>query len=119
MNKKGEATVNEAIVDFMKAHEKYVYGLLSSTDLSIEETLDFYQIGSYFSLIYTTGDLGMSKDSKKFYLRAAKEINIPANEIIMVDDDKDFIQAAGSAGLKTLLYSPHIDLSKSVAALDN
>ncbi len=59
--------VNEDIVAFITSNStKYIYGVLSSTDLPVENALDQFELTGYFKLVQTTGNIGIAKDNPDF-----------------------------------------------------
>lgn len=120
LNKNGRGVLNEAVVQFMRqSGDKYLYGLLSSTNLELQPTLDEFNLQSYFGLIQTSGAVGIEKDDPRFFNLAVEALDISSNQAVMVDNDQDFLRAAGSAGLRTIYYTPKTDLFGEVESLQS
>lgn len=119
LNDNGRGYLNESIVEFIKNHGEFVYGILSSTDLDPTPTLQQFMLQSYFSLVQTTGKVGIAKDSPDFFIRAAKAIGLPPDEIIMVDNDEPFLEAAKLAGMHIIAYEKSLNLEIAVSSLTN
>lgn len=56
--------------------------------------------------------LGILRNSKEFFLKAAELLNVPPAECTYIDDREENLAFAGEAGMKTLLYTAPADLDK-------
>lgn len=115
LNNRGEAMINKAVIDFINTHKsEFIFGVLSSTSLPLQNILESYKIGSLFTIVQTSGESKEDKDDKKFFTKAVARVGIEPHEAIMVDNDADFVAAAQRAGLQTVLYAVDIDLENAV-----
>lgn len=119
LNNNGHGYLNESIIAFMTHHKNYLYGILSSTDIDLTPTIEQFHLEEYFSIVQTTGKVGIEKDSPDFFAYAANKIGLVPNQIIMVDNDTNFLEAAKKAGLHTILYDKTLDLELAVSGATN
>ena len=56
--------------------------------------------------------LGILRNSKEFFLKAAELLNVPPEECTYIDDREENLVFAKEAGMKTLLYTAPTDLDK-------
>jgi FMN phosphatase YigB (HAD superfamily) len=68
-------------------------------DIHLKNILD-----TIFTKVYSVEDLKIAKDNPEAYKEIAKEINIPTDQLLFIDDTKANIDAAKKAGLKTILF---------------
>ena len=118
LNKNGVAAVNEKIVSFIKMNQgRYILGILSSTNLPLNDIVASYKLDDYFDIIQTSGESKLKKDIPEFFAKAVKKVGVHPKEAVMVDNDADFIDAAKNAGLQTIYYSTDIDLVVCISNL--
>lgn len=111
--------VNNDVVEFITSHTKYKYGLLSSTDLDLSTALTEYKLTQLFSIVQTTGEIGISKDDPRFFVKAVESLGILPSEAVMIDNDQSFIDTAKKAGLGTITYRPGMDIAAEINRLFN
>ena len=118
LNQDGEAVVNNSVIDFISKNKaSYDFGILSSTTLPLQNTLEACGIASLFRLVETTGKSKIKKDTAQFFIAALRTINLQPHEAVMIDNDTDFIAAAQVAGLHTIQYSVNTDLDTAVKSI--
>lgn len=66
---------------------------------------------SKFDYILISGDVGLEKPDRRFYEKLIEELGEKPEDILFIDDRKENIDGASTAGLSTLLYD---DRSKSL-----
>lgn len=59
-----------------------------------------------YSLLVESCEIGMKKPEKEIYLFAQEKTGLKPNDILLVDDRSDFIEAANQVGWNTFLFNP-------------
>jgi|SRR3989344_2557 len=105
LNKEGNGYINAPLVDFVKDHrDQYKFGVISDTKYDLRKILKDDGISEVFDLVLTGEDTGREKTDPKIYTEAVEQLGFKPQEVLLIDNDKEFIEAAGKAGLKTILY---------------
>ena len=68
------------------------------------------KIGRYFKTILVSSIIGAEKPETKAYQVAIKEVGIPANQILMIDNKDQYLVPARKLGME-VLYCDRIDFS--------
>jgi beta-phosphoglucomutase family hydrolase len=76
-----------------------------------------------FDCVITAEDIEHSKPDPEIFLKAATELGVKPNQCLVIEDSKLGVEAAKSAGMKSIGYrNPHSgnqDLSKADAIIDD
>jgi putative hydrolase of the HAD superfamily len=91
---------------------KSKYNLIIATNAGESDTaamtkaLERVNVSGFFSLFYSSKDLGVSKPNPEFFIKICSLANIFPTETVMVGNDynKDIISAK-AAGLKTIFFN--------------
>ena len=114
----GEGKLNQPLVDILNANKDHLkFGVISSTSVDLKSILDKEGFEGFFSVILTTGDTGLDKVEPYIYEKAANMMGLKTSEIIFIDNEKQYIAAAASTGMKTILYKDFADCQAKLAAM--
>ncbi len=75
--------------------------------------LDKFNLKQYFNQIYCTCYEGMRKIDPQIYRNVLAKEKVPADQCLFIDDNPDFIQAAQSVGLQTILFTNSAQLREA------
>ncbi len=105
-NYAGEGQLNEALLKLLESYKPTMkLGVISSTSYDLKDILDKSDLIPFFDLVMTTGETGLDKARPEIYAKAAKILGLPESEIIFIDNESQYIEAAAEAGMKTIYYS--------------
>ncbi len=102
-----------------KVSKKYKIGLISNLyngmyprliELGIVADLDY-------SVVILSNETGLNKKDKEIFKVATKKAGVKPNEILLIDDRKDFLENAKSLGWQTFWLDDR-DIKSSVAKLE-
>ncbi len=85
-------------------------GLATNATDRLEHDLADFGLSEAFDAIVNGSVVGYAKPHPEFYAAAIKALDVPAAEILFVDDSPRFVAGARSAGLSAVRYSGHEDL---------
>jgi len=81
------------------------FGLNMFTSGSIQKDKTLYpKLKEVFNEILDPSIVGAEKDNKDSYIEISKRLNVKPEEILFIDDDENFLNAAKSAGLETYQF---------------
>ncbi len=72
--------------------------------------LDKFNLKRYFDKLYCTCYEGIRKIDPQIYRNVLAKEQVPAGECLFIDDNPEFIRAADSVGLHTILFKNSIQL---------
>jgi HAD superfamily hydrolase (TIGR01509 family) len=81
-----------------------------STPEKIKLSLEVTNIYKYFGSIFSATQVKKGKPHPDIFLYASKEMGFKPDHCIVVEDSDPGVQAALAAGMKPLLYRPHMDI---------
>ena len=96
--------INKQIVSFIaaiKGHYKIV--IASASDRKVATNL-IKRSGLNFDHVLLTPELQFSKSSEQFYQYVAELFEVNVEEIFLIDDTKENVNAAHKAGARAILY---------------
>lgn len=92
-----------ALETLEKFSKKYILVIGTSTaDEYANIVIEKYAINKYIKKIFTSKNLGHSKEDPQFFLQIAKNLNLEPEEIYLVDDSVLALRCAKSVGIKTI-----------------
>jgi len=97
-----QSTLHEGAMDFLKNNNLPLY--LASNHISniIQTEINKLGIEEYFTDIFISDKLKLAKPSKEFFNEILKRIDLEAEEVIFVDDQKRNLVPAKEMGMKTI-----------------
>jgi beta-phosphoglucomutase family hydrolase len=102
-------TLFEGVVDVLENLKKknISVALASSSSIDIVNViLDRFNLRTYFNAIVTGTDVKHSKPHPEIFLLAAKRLNIPPSDCIVVEDSTNGVLAAKYAGIHCVGFKP-------------
>lgn len=87
---------------FLKDNGLKITAATSSPRSHIEKALSRNGIYKFFDVIYTTGEIGVSKHSPDIYNKAAEYMGYKPEEVLVLEDSLYALKTAKSAGYKTV-----------------
>lgn len=97
---------NEKLLNyFQKLKDNYSINILTSGTIQNNSPEIKEKIKGIFDKVLTTADYGTSKNDSQIYYIIAKELNKKPEEMILIDDQIENINAAKEAGLTTSLFN--------------
>lgn len=109
--------VNDKLLSYLKDIRSRVSLYLFTSEIIQDAPELRPSLESIFKGIYSASKMGLHKDQPDAYLRVAKELGVEPEEAVFIDDAPKNIQAAESAGLKTITYCSNNQLFKEMVAL--
>ncbi len=97
--------------------EYRVAALSSITSPWIELMEKKYKISKRFHDHHYSYDHGIDKPDARFFLSAARKMNVKPEDCIVVDDMKKFLTAVRKTGAKTILFKNAKQLEKELKKL--
>ncbi len=98
---------NQEIIPFVqRVQEKYRIAILSNTSPSHwEKILRVSSVVKLFSNSFTSFQLGAMKPSRIVYEKVCESMNVEPHEVIFIDDLKENIDGAITAGMKGIVFT--------------
>ncbi|MCX6795492.1 MAG: HAD family hydrolase [Candidatus Falkowbacteria bacterium] len=88
-------------------NQKYSLGIVTSRiTASIFESPRLKNLKEFFPIVVACEDTKLHKPDPAPLLLAAEKLSLPPEDIVYVGDQKTDLQAARSAGMKIIMYSP-------------
>jgi HAD superfamily hydrolase (TIGR01509 family) len=95
--------INKLLLD-LKKHKIIMAIASSSIKRSIHAVIDRLRLREYFKVIVSGEDITNGKPSPDIFLKTSSLINIPAEECLVIEDSRNGVLAAKSAGMKCIGY---------------
>ena len=106
LNKEDNGYVNEPLIDFVKAHQgQYKFGVISDTKYDLKRILKDDGISHLFELVLTSEETGKEKTDPEIYTEAVEQLAFKPQEVLLIDNTKEFTEAAEKDGLEAILYT--------------
>lgn len=115
----------------VKAHDNHIYEVDSEvldivsrlSDIAVLTNTNEWQtlrekelvdLGKYSKKILRSHEMGMLKTDEGCFEKVIKELGIEPDKIIFIDDNRDNIEMAGSAGIECILFTDAKSLEKEL-----
>ncbi len=109
--------LNDELINFLET-VKTKFNLYIFTSGSVQNTpVVRERLDKIFSEVYSAEELNVSKKDPEAFLLISKLVKALPNEILFIDDDKQNLEAAGQAGLNTILFKSNIEVIKNINEL--
>lgn len=108
---------NQELLDFAHSlkdqYELYIFtsGTMAGSVPELKDHL------TDFKKVYSGSELGLSKQHPDSYKAVAKDIGLPPEEIIFIDDFPGNCDAAQQAGMQTILYTSNEEVMRKLSSL--
>lgn len=85
------------------AEKKVKLGLVTNTPReNTLKALEMFDLGRYFDVVVTAGDVLNKKPAPDMVLLACAELGVPADSVVMVGDTESDVRAGKSAGCRVI-----------------
>jgi epoxide hydrolase-like predicted phosphatase len=95
------------------------YRLAAMTTIS-KEWLDYklvtYHLDTVFEFVLGSGYLGIAKPDPAIYELLLEKLDLPAGEIVYIDDSSQALEPAAALGINTILFQDQSTLQKELKA---
>ena len=91
-----------AVLDELRQMNLHLAVATSSVSASARPFLNRHELTTFFDVIVTGEEIEHGKPSPDIYLRAAKELGVPAAECLVIEDALSGIAAAKAAGMRVV-----------------
>ena len=103
--------IDDEIVDIVRAvRGQAVVALLSNATDRLRDDLAHHGLGDAFEYIFCSAEIGMAKPDTACFDHAAREIGVPIGQCLFVDDQKENVEGARSAGMQAEVFTTADDL---------
>lgn len=110
--------LNIDLLDYYQSLKNKVKLYIFTSDI-IQDAPEFQQyLQPVFTKIYSASKLNIDKKDISAYKKITAELELSTQEILYIDDNRKNIEAAETAGLKTLLYQNNEDLFTKIGKLN-
>lgn len=93
------------MIDFIeRLKERFVVACLSNTEPEIAEHHRKKRLMERFAKCFISTEMGMRKPDKNIYQKAIEELGIQPKEVVFIDNNKEYVDAADGIGIKGILY---------------
>lgn len=92
----------EQLMMFLRDKGIMITAATSSPRSHIEKALERTGLLRFFDIIFTTGEIGISKHSPDIYNKATEFMELSAGEVLVLEDSLYALKTAKSAGYKTV-----------------
>lgn len=89
----------------------------NTTELTYNEANKSLNLENLFDYNFSSYHHGYIKPEKKAYTKLLKKLNVVANEVIFIDDNKNNIDTAKKLGIKTILFKDSKRTEEKLALL--
>ncbi|MBA3678705.1 HAD-IA family hydrolase [Candidatus Saccharibacteria bacterium] len=98
--------LNSELFEFIEDHNKqYGFGIISAINSDLSEWLQQRKVRRYFQFVKTTSELGLPKTDPGLYETVVAGFGLKPNQVLLIDDSAENLNAAREAGLQTLRYA--------------
>lgn len=103
------------LVDQLK-EQKMTVGMLSNIDERLSKVIRSYGFYEPFSPCLLSWEIGLAKPDPSAYRFLLKKLNLPASEVVFVDDRPENIDAAKKMGIDAILFESETQLRNELGA---
>jgi putative hydrolase of the HAD superfamily len=112
---------NQALLDFSQdQHSSLKIGMLSNSNPGVAERFfTAEEATSFFDTLVVSGEVGLAKPQPEIFYLVCQRLGLPPQDVIFVDDQPVFCQAAAEAGMQSVIYISNQQVIKEVNAIIN
>lgn len=88
----------------------FLVALATNATDRLPEDLDDFGLAGAFDAVVNASEVGFAKPHPEFFAAACKALDVPAAEVLFLDDSPRFVAGARAAGLSAIRYTGHSDL---------
>jgi len=97
----------------------YKLGLLSNTnEWDYEYEIKQCDVFSLFDSVTVSFKVGAMKPDRKMYIDALDKLGVRPDESVYIDDVREYTEAAGALGIKSIHYTSHEELLRNLREID-
>ncbi len=113
---KNSPVLNYELFDFIKNDLKGTYklGLLTNIATGLINRIMSPEQLALFDIALISSELGIAKPDPRIYQIAIERSEVPANEILFIDDREENIIAAKKEGLNGIIYTDLVSLKEDL-----
>lgn len=120
LNRAGIGFVNTPLIEFIRANQgRFSFGIISTTTYDLKTILEKDNIRDLFKVILTSGETGFDKAETFIYKKSLVLLKTTPEETIFIDNDEEYVKAADTIGIKTILYTNFETCKKQLVKLIN
>lgn len=106
------------LLEELRSH-RITVGLASSSPMVfIEKVLEKFGIRHYFSCVISGEEMARGKPAPDIYLEASKVLDIPPEQCMVLEDSRNGVMAAKSAGMRCIGFANPNSGSQDLSAAD-
>lgn len=108
--------LDRPLLDYIR-HElkgKYTIGVLSNIATSIFDKIMTGEL-DLFDILFISSELGLVKPDPRIFQVAIEKSQVPAQEILFIDDREENIEAAKALGMNGILYKDFTSFQQELA----
>lgn len=110
--------INQKLMGIVKRLKpKYKLALLSNSIEAHSKINRKRGLYRHFDEIILSHEVRLAKDKKAIFILAAKKLNVEPSECVYIDDVKDFIKVAISAGMKGIVFKNPGQLNRDLGRM--
>jgi len=99
--------INQKAVNLIgELHKQNIKTAICSNNYkdNIEALNKKFNIRKYFDVMVFSYEVKVMKPDKKIYLELIKRLDCKPNEVVIIDDKKDFVNSANNLGIQAFFY---------------
>ena len=110
------SSINHKVFSLAKKlkKENHKIGILSNIIPQTRQTLTEKNIFDFFEYAFFSDLIGFARPNPEIFDYVKRQLNMPLNNIMLIDDKKENIKAADQAGLTTIHYKKHFSLDSQI-----
>lgn len=115
---KRDARIKEEVLDIVKRlRNRYKLGVISNSQREHSAVNRARGLFDNFDTVLLSNEVGMRKPEKEFFEAAARELKLSFDELLFVDDEMRWVEAAQNYGLRAILFESAEQLEKEFEKL--
>jgi FMN phosphatase YigB (HAD superfamily) len=113
-----DGRLNEDLLEFVRANqERFTFVVVSQAIADLDKIYKDQGIEGLFQRIVTSGATGLDKRNPAIYQFILNELKLKPEEVVLIDDQEDYLAPAASLGIKTILYRAWPSCSAEIGKL--
>ena len=100
-----EGVLPEMTALIRSLHGNYQLGILSNASDRLEGRLDQFGLTRYFDPIVNSHRIGVAKPDEEAYQITLQKLNVPAEQVLFIDDRERNTVVAESLGIRSYLFT--------------
>jgi len=97
-----QTVLHKGVKEFIQTNKLPKYIASNHISILIQKQIDMLDVRDYFKEIFVSDELKLAKPDKEFFEEILKRIDLNADEVIFVDDQKRNLFTAQELGMKTI-----------------